>query len=201
MEIRMPFHGPIRFRRSTASRRPWPPGIYSPVLLVSLAACAPAPPSSVLPGNDFTVEGRIIIDGPSPFDRRFRLEEGDGRVWIISGPRFESDLSMLEGHDVSVTGRVVRMDPSLRAIEIRGYRLLPGEGMAALHGVISVEDTTVFVNRLDDAKKFGMEGSLGEALIGFDRFRVWVWGESRPAAGGKPGKMLVRGYAILGPAE
>jgi hypothetical protein len=171
------------------------------VLLVSLAACAPAPPSSVLPGNDFTVEGRIIIDGPSPFDRRFRLEEGDGRVWIISGPRFESDLSMLEGHDVSVTGRIVRMDPSLRAIEIRGYRLLPGEGMAALHGVISVEDTTVFVNRLDDAKKFGMEGSLGRALIGFDRFRVWVWGESRPPAGGKPGKMLVRGYAILGPAE
>jgi len=201
MEIRMPIRGQVRFGRSTAGRRLRPLGIYSPVLLVSLAACAAAPPSSGLPGNDFTVEGRIIIDGPSPFDRRFRLEEGDGRVWIISGPRFESDLSMLEGHDVSVTGRVVRMDPSLRAIEIMGYRLLPGEGMAALHGVISVEDTTVFVNRLDDAKKFGMEGSLGRALIGFDRFRVWVWGESRPPAGGKPGRMTVRGYAILGPAE
>jgi len=201
MEIRMPIRGQVRFGRSTAGRRLRPLGIYSPVLLVSLAACAPAPPSSILPGNDFTVDGRIIIDGPSPFDRRFRLEEGDGRVWIISGPRFESDLSMLEGHDVSVTGRVVRMDPSLRAIEIMGYRLLPGEGMAALHGVISVEDTTVFVNRLDDAKKFGMEGSLGRALIGFDRFRAWVWGESRPPAGGKPGRMTVRGYAILGPAE
>jgi len=184
-----------------AGRLRLPLEIYSPVLLVSLADCAQAPPSSVLPGNEFTVEGRIIIDGPSPFDRRFRLEEGDGRGWIISGPRFESDLSMLEGHDVSVTGRVVRMDPSLRAIEIRGYSLLPGEGMAALHGVISVEGTTVFVNRLDDAKKFGMEGSLGEALIGFDGFRVWVWGESRPPAGGKPARMTIRGYAILGPAE
>jgi hypothetical protein len=201
MEIRMLFRGRIRFGRSTADRRRWPLGICSRALLVSLAACAPAPPSSVLPGNDFTVEGRIIIDGPSPFDRRFRIEERDGRLWMISGPRFENDLSMLEGHDVSVTGRVVRMDASLRAIEIREYRLLPGDGMAAVHGVISVEDTTVFVNRLGDSKKFGMEGSLGKALIGFDRFRVWVWGESRPPAGGKPGRMTVRGYAILGPAE
>lgn len=201
MEIRMPFRGPIRLGRSMAGRRRRPPGICFHVLLVSLAACAPAPPSSLLPGNDFTVEGRIIIDGPSPFDRRFRLEENDGRVWIISGRRFESDLSMLEGHDVSVTGRVFRMDASLRAIEIRGYRLLPGEGMAALHGVISVEDTTVFVTRLGDANKFHMEGPLAKSLIGFDRFRVWVWGESGPPAGGKPGKMLVRGYAILGPAE
>ncbi|MCU0639655.1 MAG: hypothetical protein MUF59_07285 [Candidatus Krumholzibacteria bacterium] len=171
------------------------------MLFVLSAACAPAPPSSILPGNDFTVEGRIIIDGPSPFDRRFRLEESDGRVWIVSGPRFESDLSMLDGNDVSVTGRVIRMDSSLRVMEIREYRLLPGEGMAALHGVVSVEDSTVFVNRLSDAKKFGMEGSLGKALIAFDRSRVWVWGESKSPAGGKPGRMTVRGYAILGPAE
>jgi len=170
-------------------------------VIITMSACAGAPPANDRPGGGFIKEGRITYEGSNPFDRRLNLECPDGSVWIVIGPRFESDLAVLDGHIVGLTGKAVKTDASRPAIEIAGYELLPVDGLAAAQGVICVEDTFVFFDQRGNAGRYRMEGPLRNALFNFDGHRAWVWGEWSARRGEGPGRVRAGGYEILGPAE
>ncbi len=201
MKIRVFHLGQFHIDTGTGPGSPRVPGLFFSLALVFFMACASAPRADDASTGGFAGEGRISYEGSNPFDRRLKLECRDGSAWIISGPRFESDLSVLDGHMVRIVGRVFQKDASLPAVEITGYRLLPVDGMAVMQGAISVEDTSVYIDRYENGKRYRIEGPLRKALSNFDRFRVWVWDESSAGRGGGPGHVRVSGYEILGPAD
>jgi len=161
------------------------------VLLLAVASCASAPPSSSSK-EPFHLEGSIRVEGDQPFDRVIVLSDSQGIRWNLDPGDLEVELILLDGYDVMLTCSGIPGKGGERDALVESYVVVPPEGMIAVLGSISLDDESVFLIIGDGRHR--LSGPLTAALEAFDDHRAWVWGIS-----GNGDTLDVSGYEVLGP--
>jgi hypothetical protein len=163
------------------------------LLLLTVASCASAPPASSS-REPFQLEGSLRVEGDQPFNRVLILSDPEGVRWNLDPGDMEAELSLLDGYEVILTCSGIPGKSSERDAVVKGYQLVPPDGMIALLGNISTEAGAVFLGTGN--MNYRLEGPLTAALEAFGGYRAWMWGTAGD------GEILeVGGYEILGPQD
>lgn len=161
-----------------------------------LLSCAQAPPAAVISPATFSVRGEVITEGSNPFEREIRLRCTNGEVWTVhpSGPAGE--LVRLKGHTVEVSGAGTDKNDKEMTIRIERYRLLAVSGFPSFSGTVVQEGDIPLLQLDGDGGSLSLKGPLAGALLNFEGFRVWIWGD---VLQNSQDRILdVKGYEVIG---